>query len=357
MFAEQSYIAWARKFYGKVSFDLATSGIPLASWNDLGAAEPDLEDMTAHERFRDAIALYNDVPLTDVAPALGTTNALLLAYAAMLSPGDEVLVEHPCYPPLRAIAEGLGAVVRSFERRADEGFSISPPLVAAAITPRTRVIVVTNLHNPTGVRTSAAALRELSEIAEARGAYLLVDEVYAPFDDLPEDGVFRTSARKIAPNVVAVSSLTKCYGLGVHRIGWMLGPPELVARAENATVATVGHLPLSHAAKGAAALANVGTLAKRANSLFSGKRRIAEQWASTLPHARWSAPESGLFGLVTLDGAGNLLPRIESWATEHGLLVAAGAFFGVENAFRLSWATLSRDRFEEALGKLSALLT
>jgi DNA-binding transcriptional MocR family regulator len=180
--------------------------------------------------------------------------------------------------------------------------------------------------------------------------------VYAPFDDLPEDGVFRTSARKLAPNVVAVSSLTKCYGLGMHRIGWLLAPPELVERAETAIIASAGHLPLSHAARGAVATANIGVLAKRAKAILAGKRDLATQWAATLPNARWSAPASGLFGLVTLEGAGNLLPRIESWANDHGVLVGAGSFFGVDEGFRLSWASLPRDKFEEGLMKLGALL-
>lgn len=357
MFAPVRYIEWALKFYGKVPLDLASSGIPAASWSELGVSEPNLDDLSAYAAFRESLALYNDVPRNEVVPALGTSHAVFLAYAAMLSPGDEVLVEHPGYEPLTRTAEGLGATVRTFERVAADGFAISPERVAAAVTSRTRVIVVTNLHNPTGVRTSEETLRELASIAEARGAYLLVDEVYAPFDALPEDGVFRASARKLAPNVVAVSSLTKCYGLGMHRIGWVLGPPEIVERAETATIATCGHLPLSHAARGAVAVANVGKLSIRAKAILAGKRDIATQWAATLPHARWSAPTSGLFGLVTLEGGPtNLLPRIESWANEHGLLVGAGSFFGVPNGFRLSWATLPRDRFEAALAKLSTLL-
>jgi aspartate/methionine/tyrosine aminotransferase len=274
----------------------------------------------------------------------------------MLSPGDEVLVEAPGYEPLTRTAEGLGATVRTYERRAEDGFAISPERVAAAMTSRTRVIVVTNLHNPTGVRTSDATLRELARIAEAQGGHLLVDEVYAPFDALPEDGIFRGSARKLAPNVVAVASLTKCYGLGVHRIGWVLGPPGIIERSEAATIATCGHLPLSHAARGSVALANVGKLSTRARSILAGKRDMAAQWAGTIPNAKWSAPTSGLFGLVTIEGGPNLLPRIESWANEHGLLVGAGSFFGVPNGFRLSWATLPRERFEEALAKLLPLL-
>ena len=356
MFAPVRYIAWATKFYGKVPIDLASSGIPHATWSDLGVPEPALDDHGAYDEFREALAVYNDVPIGDVVPALGTSHAVFLAYAAMLSPGDEVLLETPGYEPLTNTAQGLGATVRTYERRAEDGFAVVPERVAAAVTPRTRVIVVTNHHNPTGVNVPAATLRELAAIAEARGAYLLVDEVYAPFDDLPEDGVFRGSARKLGANVVAVGSLTKCYGLGMHRIGWVLGPPEIVARADSAVVATAGHLPLAHSARGAVATRHVGRLATRAKALFAGKRELAEQWARTLPNARWSAPASGLFGLVTLEGAGDLLPRIEGWAGEHGVLVGAGSFFGVENGFRLSWATQPRDRFEEGLGKLAALI-
>lgn len=356
MFAPVRYIDWATKFYLKVPFDLASSGIPLASWAEVGVPEPDLDDPSAYERFREAIALYNDLPVAEVWPALGTSHAVFLAYAAMLSPGDEVLVELPGYEPLTRTAEGLGAVVRTYERSAADGFAISPERVAAAVTSRTRVIVVTNLHNPTGVRTPEATLLELAKIAEARSAYLLVDEVYAPFDDLPDDGVFRSTARKLAPNVVAVSSLTKCYGLGMHRIGWVLGPAEVIERAAAATIATVGHLPLSHAARGAVALANVGVLARRAKGLLAGKREVAASWAATIPHARWSAPTSGLFGMMTLPESGELRPRIESWATEHGVLVGAGTFFGVPNGFRLSWASLARPRFEEGLARLATLI-
>jgi aspartate/methionine/tyrosine aminotransferase len=356
MFAPVRYIQWALKFYGKVPFDLASSGIPHVTWSSLGAHEPADIDLDAYVRFREAIARYNDVTSAEVMPALGTSQAVFLAYAAMLSPGDEILVEHPGYEPLTRTAEGLGAIVRTFERRASEGFALVPERIAAAVTPKTRAIVVTNLHNPSGVRTPRATLRELATIAEARGAYLLVDEVYAPFDDLPEDGVFRTSARKIAPNVVAVSSLTKCYGLGMSRIGWLLGPAEIVERAEAAMISTCGHLPLAHSARGEAAFASLAKLSARAKGILAGKRDIATAWSKTIPNATWSAPTSGLFGLVTLENAGDLLPRIESWANDHGVLVGAGSFFGIPNGFRLSWASLEIPKLEEGLAKLGALL-
>jgi aspartate/methionine/tyrosine aminotransferase len=356
VFAPIPYLAWATRFYGKVPYDLATSGVPLVRWSGLGLPEASDVDPSSYLRLRDAIAAYNDVPATEVLPALGTSQAAFLAFAALVSPGDEVLVESPGYEPLARMAEGLGATVRTFPRREDEGFAVAPERVAAAMSARTRAVVVTNLHNPSGVRVPDATLREVAAVAAARGANLVVDEVYAPLDALPEDGVFRGSARKLAPNVVAVASLTKCYGLGMHRIGWVLGESALIERAASALIATCGHLPLTHAAQGAQALASLGVLARRAKERLAGKREIAERWAASIANARWSAPASGLFGLLTLTGAADLLPRIESWATEHGVLVGAGTFFGVPNGFRLSWATLERERFEEGLARLSPLV-
>lgn len=355
MFAPTAYISWARQFYLNVPYDLASSGIPAVTWAELGLPAPDVDDPGAAASLVDAIARYNDVAPQEVAPALGTSNAIFLAYAAILSAGDEILVEHPGYEPLTRAAEGLGATVRTFDRRADEGFRVVPERVAAAMGPRTRAIVVTTLHNPTGVRTPDATLRELAAIAEARGAYLIVDEVYAPFDELPEDGVFRRSARKIAKNVIAISSATKCYGLGVFRVGWVLGPEEIVQRSAATTIATVGHLPLSHAAFGAAVMGAIGVLAKRAKTLLAGKRALAERWVASLPEARWSAPADGLFGMVTLPGRGDLRARIEARAREAGVLVGAGSFFGAPESFRLSWATCDAARFEEGLRLLEPL--
>jgi aspartate/methionine/tyrosine aminotransferase len=357
MFAPTRYIKWALQFYGKTPFDLATSGIPYAPTKDLEPVEAELfDDWAAYAELVDAIAAHNAVSSLEVAPALGTIHAVFLAYSAMLSPGDEILVEHPGYEPLTRCAEGLGATVRTFGRPEARGFAIDPAEVAAKVGPRTRAIVVTSLHNPSGRRVPDDTLRELAAIAEARGAYLLVDEVYAALDDLPEDGVFRKSARRLAPNVVAVASLTKCYGLGMHRIGWLLGPREIVERASTATIATVTHLPATHAAYGVAAFASLPKLAKRAKAIVGNKRAIAAEWVRGIPGARWSAPDEGLFGLVTLPGRGELLPDIEKVARESGVLVGAGTFFGAPDSFRLSWASCDEERFKKGLELLSPLV-
>lgn len=355
MFQPTAYLSWAMQFYGKVPYDLATSGIPHVATSSLSPDAEAFDDYATLERLHDAVARYNDVPRRQVFPAMGTSHAIFLAYASLLSPGDEILVESPGYEPLLRCAEGLGAVVRRFERPEAESFRVDPDRVAAAMTPRTRAIVVTNLHNPSGTRLDADVVSELATIAEAQGAYVLVDEVYAPFVDLPVNGVFTQSARKLAPNVLAVGSLTKCYGLGKHRIGWVLGPEEIVERARAAAIATVGHYPIPYAAYGLAGFAQVGALAKRAKSLLADKRAVADEWARSRRGARWSAPREGLFGLVTVPGRGDLRPAIERLATEQGVLVGAGSFFGAPESFRLSWASCDEAKLREGLRQLEAI--
>ena len=344
MFGKTRYLEWAWRFYGSAKLDLASSGIPDADITL--AAPPNLHDRDGVERLRAAIATHNNRPIEEVVPCLGTSQGIFLAYSATCNPGDEILVEAPGYEPLTRTAEGVGAVVRTFERPEKEGFRVLPERVAAAITPKTRLIAVTTLHNPSGVRIDDATLIELAKIAEARGAHLLVDEVYAPFDDLATGH----TARSLAPNIIAISSLTKCYGLGNARVGWLLGPKEIVENARAAVLATCGHFPLSHANVAVSAFAELPALAARAKVGLAEKRALAETFARSV--GRWSEPKEGLFGFCGLEGRGDLRPAIEKLVTEHGVLVGAGTFFGAPEGFRLSWARTELSQFAEGLALL-----
>jgi aspartate/methionine/tyrosine aminotransferase len=357
MFEQTRYLEWAARHYGKVRFDLATSGMAAFPLERLGPPLAEtLDDPTGWENLRRSIAKYNDVPENEAVAALGTTHALWLAYCSLTSPGDDLLVESPVYEPLMRIAEGVGARVVRFAREPSERFGLDPERVARAMTPRTRAIVVTNLHNPSGVRASDDALRETASVAAAHGAHLVVDEVYAPFDELVDGhGVFRTSARKLAANVVAVSSLTKCYGLGAHRIGWLLAPPEIAERAAHAVTASCGALPLLHAHAAVRAFENIVRLSERARDTLGSKRRKVADWVQA--HGwTWSGPEEGLFGFVVLPGAGDLTPVIEAAAREREVLVAPGAFFGEPSGFRVAWSP-EPDVVDEGLERLAGALS
>ncbi|MDP9036573.1 MAG: pyridoxal phosphate-dependent aminotransferase [Myxococcota bacterium] len=356
MFGPTRYIEWALRSHGTVQYDLAKSGVPSVPRSEMGVPDAAaLDDASGRRRLHEAIAAYNAIPVNEAVASLGTTHALWMAYAALTSPGDDILVESPVYEPLVRTAEGVGARVVLFAREARSGFALEPERVARAMTPRTRVVAVTNLHNPTGVRASDEQIREVARIAAAHRAYLLVDEVYAPFDALVDaSGVFGRSARRLAPNVVAISSLTKCYGLGPERIGWLLGPAEVIAHAEDVLTASCGMLPLSHANMAIHAFAQIGALAERTSRLLLGKRERVAAWAAA-ERLEWSAPVEGLFGFATMPGAGDLTPLLERAASDREVLVAPGAFFGVANGFRVAWSA-PVDVLDEGLARLGAVL-
>ncbi len=349
------YLEWARRHYGKVPFDLASSGIAAVAPGELGAPALDL-GADAHQRLRHAIARFNGVSADEVSPALGATHALWLAYASLVSPGDEVLIEAPGYEPVWHLAEAAGAKVVRFGRPFDRAFAVDPEEVVREMTPRTRLIVVTSPHNPSGLRVPDEVLLRLASLARSNGALLLVDEVYAPLDQMaPGSAVWGRSARRLGEAVVAVGSLTKAFGLGVERIGWVLAPPEVALRADGAILAACGALPLGHAAFGAWAFSRIAELSARAAALTQGKREIVRAWVKERPDLIWSDPPGGLFGFAVRPGAGDLLPAVEAGLAKEGVLVAAGTFFGVPDGFRLSW-TIPSDRIGEGLGRLARVL-
>jgi hypothetical protein len=149
-----------------------------------------------------------------------------LAMAGLLEPGDEVLIEQPTYEPLLTVAEYLGVKIRRFPRRFEDGFQVDPREIERHMTPHTRLVAITNLHNPSGARTPDSKLRLVGEIARSRSANVLVDEVYL-------DACFDPTARSafhLGPNFIVTSSLTKAFGLSGLRCGWILASAPLAER-------------------------------------------------------------------------------------------------------------------------------
>lgn len=355
MLRRPEYLTWAMRHYGRVRYDLASSGVPSLLQSELGAV-PSLDNPDGWERLRDAIARHHRLSANEVVGAIGASHGLWLAYTAMLDRGDEVLVEHPAYEPLVVAAEAAGAVVRRFDRGPACGFAVDPERVIAALTPQTRVVAITNLHNPSGVRASDEAMRAIARHMEARGGFLFVDEVYAPFDHLVgPDGVFFGTARRLGPNVVTTGSLTKAYGLGPQRVGWVLGPTPVIERAIDALVASVGVLPLPWMHRGVLAFEHVAALAERTRTLLGTKRARVAEWMAARPSIQWSRPEAGLFGLAVVPAAADLRPVIEAGIESHEVVVAPGGFFGIPNAFRIGWS-LPETLLGDALERLDRVL-
>ena len=223
------YMQFAKLRSG-ATYNLASSGIMQCSLSDLPVELHDLDisgpTLYGYAPLKERIAKFNGVTPDRVVCAAGTSMANHLAFAATLEPGDEVLVERPTYELLVSTLQYLGANIRYFDRRMENDFRIDPEEVARRMTAKTRLIVLTNLHNPTGVLNDEAALNVVGEIARDHKARVLADEVYleALYEQRPRPAIH------FGDHFLVTSSLTKAYGLSGLRCGWVLASPELAHR-------------------------------------------------------------------------------------------------------------------------------
>lgn len=225
---QSDYMHWA-KFKAPARFALTGSEVPQFRMDSLPVTVADLDlDGASHPRYaplRERIARRYGVGLEQVVAADGTSMANFVALAALVEPGDEVLIERPAYDPLLGAASFLAATVTRFDRRPEDGFRLDVERIAAAASDRTRVILITNLHNPSSALAGEDELRAVGKVARRVGARVLVDEVYLDAAVPP-----RRSAVHLGPEFVVTNSLTKVYGLSGLRCGWVLAEPEVAER-------------------------------------------------------------------------------------------------------------------------------
>jgi aspartate/methionine/tyrosine aminotransferase len=230
MNTQSTYMHWA-KTRPKVKYDLALSGILNLPFPELEAGIEDIDlngdNSYGYQPLVDALAAHCMVePESVVTISGGTSMANHLAIAAAIEFGDEVLIEQPTYEPLLALAEYFGARIKRFARPFENAYRVDLDDLAAKITSNSRLIVLTNLHNPSSAVIDEDTLRQIGNIADKVGARVLVDEVYreAMFAEMPRSCVH------LGSQFISTSSLTKGYGLSGLRCGWILAEPELAQR-------------------------------------------------------------------------------------------------------------------------------
>src|SRR5207248_1451357 len=179
---ESAFMHWA-KTRPKVKYDLALSGIlnlPIAELEfDPKQLELHGDNAYGYRPLVEALAKHRHVPPESIVTvAGGTSMANHLAMAATLDHGDEVLIEQPTYDPLLAVARYLGAKIKRFPRPFEIEFKIDMGALEKQVSKNTRLIVLTNLHNPSSALVDHETLRKVGELARVAGARVLVDEVY-----------------------------------------------------------------------------------------------------------------------------------------------------------------------------------
>jgi len=232
-----SYLEWA-KLHSHATYNLATSGIQSYPLSALPVSLESLEingpTIYGYKPLQERLARKSGVAADCIVVSNGTSMSNHLAMAALLQPGDDVLVELPTYGLLLEVASYLGANIVRLDRRMDNGFAVDLEEVRNKITKKTRLIVLTNLHNPSGAYIDDATMQELGRLGEAAGARVLVDEVYLDMmaDQVAQQGNGERvrSCFELGENFVVTTSLTKAYGLSGLRCGWIVADPALAKR-------------------------------------------------------------------------------------------------------------------------------
>ena len=275
---QSEFMHWA-KTRPRVKYDLALSGILNLPFPELDVKLNELElhgdNAYGYRPLVEALAAHCHVaPENVVTISGGTSMENHLAMAALLEHGDEVLIEQPTYDPLLAIAEYLGAKIKRFPRRFEDGFKIDIVELERQITSRTRLIAVTNLHNPSSALVEQTTLRKIGELARDVGARVLVDEVYleAMFENSPPSAVL------LGPEFVATSSLTKGYGLSGLRCGWILGDAEVAQRIRRLDDIFAASAPNVMERLSAMAIAQLQKITGRAKSFLEANRRPLQEF-------------------------------------------------------------------------------
>jgi aspartate/methionine/tyrosine aminotransferase len=335
--AESSYMQWA-KTRSHAPFNLATSGLAHFPLRELGVSLDDIEmsgpSWYGYEPLQEALARKTGAAAGCIVAATGTSMANHLAMAALLEPGDEVLIEQPAYDPLLAVASYLGARIRRFARHAASGFAVDPEEVERNSTPETKLIVITNLHNPTSVPAAEAALRQVGETARRIGARVLVDEVYLEMVAVQAPHIAARSAFHLGDEFIATSSLTKAYGLSGLRCGWILAAPELAQRMWRLND-LFGVIP-AHPAERLSVLAlnHLDRIAGRARALLEANRPLLGRFLDSRGDLECVRPPYGTVAFPRLK-SGKVEQLCSLLREKYETTIVPGRFFEMPEHFRL----------------------
>ena len=332
-----SYMEFA-KLHSGAKYNLATSGVMGYPLRDLPVRIEDLEingpSLYGYAPLVERIARKNGVEPANVVYTLGTSMANALAFAACTEPGDEVLTETPGYELIDSALKFLGAEVRQFQRRFEDGYRVEVEEIERHLTPKTRLIVLTNLHNPSGVVIDQLTLQRIGELAREAGARVIVDEVYreAMFEAKPASSVHLDP-----PTCGVTNSLTKAFGLSGIRCGWVLAEPELVDRMWHFADMYYG-IPAHPAEQlGVVALDHLGKVAARAKNILATNRAALNTFLDARKDLEVVRNQYGT----------TVFPRLRKGTVEglHKLLrekyetsVVPGSYFGQPQQFRLGIA-------------------
>lgn len=351
------YMVWAHTSAVRSAYTLTQSGMPLAEPSFLDALgrldidHPAREALPAVER---KLAELFRVDPSRVLVTLGATGGMHLAASRLFRPGTRVVADVPSYEPFRSLPTYFGAELLPIRRRAESGWTIEPGEVRSLLSRGSGPghVFLANLHNPTGALLERDRMAEIAREAERAGGCLVSCEVYMEY--VPN--ARRVHAFELAPNGISIGSLTKAYGLGPLRAGWIvLGEALAKERVHLVDMAYLAYVDPPTATLRAAhlALERLPELLRPLATIQRESRPIWERWLSSTPGISSTIPEFGIIAFPRVDGVEDTLALSEYLAGEHQVDVVPGEFFGLPGHLRISCGVPAAT-LETGLGKLDA---
>ena len=361
---------WQSEWEHTVEINLADSSVRCATLREVlgvGAVDRLLDQVLFYpqvngtDALRTRIAgLYAGAQADQVLVTTGASEANQILCQALLSPGDEIVVMEPGYRQIWGIARNLGCTVKSFPLLPDQGWRPDLDALEAAVGPRTRMIAIVNPNNPTGSILTAEEAARITAIAAKSGAWLHVDEVYRGTERLTDT---ETPSFWGGPDssthyerVVVVGSLSKAYGLAGLRIGWMVGPKDLVEdawrRHEYVVIAAAG--PSMLLAEMALEPATRARLVGRQRELSRSGWAGLERWLSANADLVSAVPPAATaLGFVRYHLDLDSVAVADAIRRRTSVLVAPGVYLGAEHHLRI---THGYEHAPAALDRISTVL-
>ncbi len=327
---------------------LGLSGVQRPACADVpGLPAPDAGEPAAE--LRAALADRYGVTPDGVHLAAGSSGANFLAYLTFAR-GAHVAAEVPAYQALHALAGVVGAGLSTFERVPENDWRLDPAGLQAALRSNTRLIVVTDLHNPSGKRLHDDDFALLTAAAEEHDAIVLVDEVYLDFDPLD-----RKSAATRHPRALITNSLTKVHGLSELRAGWLLGDPRYIRTLREMDDLVYPNPPELPCRLAATYLAHADAPLANTRARAAARCERVDAWVSATDGLAWVKPDAGITGFVRLPPGTDDVVLVDRLDREYGVRAVPGTFFQRPGWLRISFL-VDEERLEHGLRAVTGAL-
>ena len=315
------------------------------------------------QEAREAVAAYQrkkygrDVTAEDVILTVGAMGSIFQQLFSLVEPGDEVIIPTPCWVNYVEVTKLCGAVPVTVPALEKDGFSVSPEQIRAAITPRTRVIVVNSPNNPTGRVLREDAVRGIAALAVEHDLFVISDEVYRSlvYDGIPYLSIFDLPEMKGRCSVI--DAVSKQFSMTGYRLGFTIGPRELIdtmTRLQE-NVNACAPLPSQYAA-----IAAYGPETDTSYLLreYDARRKIVVDGIRSVPGLSLGGVDAAFYAFVNISATG-----MDSQTFAYELLkaqrvaVVPGLAYGddFDDFIRIAF-TVSGERLRVAIGRLGAFV-